>query len=142
MKALTIWQPYATLLITDVKRFETRKWQTKYRGPVAIHAAKKPIKAVAKLLPEDTQRAINDICKRNKHKNLHFDLGSIIGTADLIDCHLVDISFLNTLSEEEKIMGDFTLGHYAWEFKGKSTALQVPEIIGGQGLWNWQKEAD
>lgn len=40
MKAITIKQPWATLIALGEKRFETRSWQTKYRGPIAIHAGK------------------------------------------------------------------------------------------------------
>lgn len=39
MKALTLQQPWATLLATGRKRIETRSWKTSYRGPIAIHAA-------------------------------------------------------------------------------------------------------
>lgn len=141
MRAITVWQPYASLLISDIKKYETRSWKTKYRGPIAIHAAKQPIKQVQKLLPEDVQRAINAIVKKHRDKKIAFPLSAIVGTAELIECHLIDDSFFKTLSEDEKMMGDFTIGRYAWEFKNKSTALQVPDIIGGQGLWNWVKEA-
>ncbi len=40
MKAITLWQPWATLVAIGAKRFETRSWSTHYRGPLAIHAAK------------------------------------------------------------------------------------------------------
>src|SRR5665647_3908800 len=108
MKVITIWQPYATLLITDIKKYETRSWKTKHRGLIGIHAAKKPIKDVAKLLPEDVQRAINAIVLKHKEKKMTFKLGAIIGTAELIECHLINDAFLKTLTEEEKAMGDFT----------------------------------
>lgn len=39
MKALTIWQPWASLLVSGQKKYETRSWATAYRGPIAIHAA-------------------------------------------------------------------------------------------------------
>lgn len=41
MKALTLWQPWASLVALGVKTIETRSWSTSYRGPLAIHAAKK-----------------------------------------------------------------------------------------------------
>ena len=41
MKAITIYQPWARLIANGVKTIETRTWQTRYRGPLAIHAAKK-----------------------------------------------------------------------------------------------------
>lgn len=40
MKALTLTQPYATLIAIHAKHIETRSWATSYRGPLAIHAAK------------------------------------------------------------------------------------------------------
>ena len=40
MKALTIKQPWATLIMQGDKRFEFRSWQTKYRGELLIHAGK------------------------------------------------------------------------------------------------------
>lgn len=41
MKAITIWQPWASLIACGAKKYETRGWPTKYRGPIAIHAAAK-----------------------------------------------------------------------------------------------------
>lgn len=40
MKALTLHQPWATLVAEGSKTIETRSWSTKYRGPLAIHAGK------------------------------------------------------------------------------------------------------
>lgn len=52
MKAITIWQPWAEFVAAGVKHNETRSWATKYRGPIAIHAAVKPIRQVVPLLSE------------------------------------------------------------------------------------------
>ena len=51
MKAITIWQPWASLLACGGKRFETRSWATSYRGPIAIHAAKKSVFDALALIP-------------------------------------------------------------------------------------------
>ena len=40
MKAITLTQPWATLVAIGAKRIETRSWRTFYRGPLAIHAGK------------------------------------------------------------------------------------------------------
>lgn len=40
MKAITLTQPWATLVAVGAKHVETRSWTTAYRGPLAIHAAK------------------------------------------------------------------------------------------------------
>ncbi len=40
MKALSLLQPWATLVVIGVKQIETRSWSTAYRGPLLIHASK------------------------------------------------------------------------------------------------------
>lgn len=41
MKALSLHQPWASLIAMGVKTIETRSWSTSHRGLLAIHAAKK-----------------------------------------------------------------------------------------------------
>jgi len=41
LKALSLWQPYASFIACWAKREETRGWYTGYRGLVAIHASKR-----------------------------------------------------------------------------------------------------
>ena len=41
LRAITVWQPHASLIAIGAKTIETRSWATKYRGPVLIHAAKR-----------------------------------------------------------------------------------------------------
>ena len=48
MKVLTLFQPWATLVILGEKKIETRSWKTNYRGEIAIHAGKKWIKVYLK----------------------------------------------------------------------------------------------
>ncbi len=40
MKALSIHQPWASLIAEGHKTIETRTWKTNYRGPLAVHASK------------------------------------------------------------------------------------------------------
>lgn len=42
MKALTLCQPWASLIAWGEKQYETRSWSTDYRGLLAIHASKRP----------------------------------------------------------------------------------------------------
>lgn len=39
MRAITIREPYASLIAHGEKRIETRTWAPSYRGPLLIHAA-------------------------------------------------------------------------------------------------------
>lgn len=38
MKALTLREPWASLVLEGVKTLETRSWATRYRGELFIHA--------------------------------------------------------------------------------------------------------
>lgn len=39
MKALSIKEPFASLVSLGIKRIETRSWKTNYRGEIYIHAS-------------------------------------------------------------------------------------------------------
>src|SRR4051794_27044458 len=45
MKALTLTQPWASLVAIGAKKIETRSWPTRYRGLLAIHAAARGMRA-------------------------------------------------------------------------------------------------
>ena len=40
MKAISIRQPWAWLIVNGFKDIENRSWETRYRGPVLVHASK------------------------------------------------------------------------------------------------------
>ena len=42
MKALSIKEPYANMILSGKKTIETRTWRTNYRGPLLICASAKP----------------------------------------------------------------------------------------------------
>ena len=41
MKALTVQQPFASLICQGIKDVENRSWRTNFRGTIYIHAAAK-----------------------------------------------------------------------------------------------------
>lgn len=75
MYALSIRQPWATLLVHGLKTIEVRVWPTERRGRILIHAARTPDERAEalKLVPAA-------LVKESKQ------LGGIIGSAELIDC--------------------------------------------------------
>lgn len=73
MRALTICQPYAHLIVvTREKRVENREWSTRYRGPLVIHAGK----------------SRDWLCGEAPTPDMVF--GAAIGMVDLIDCLHID----------------------------------------------------
>lgn len=144
MKALTIWQPYASLLVAQKhKRFETRGWATNYRGPIAIHAAKRPVRQSMDALassrhPEDweTERVIKGLFPDPDYLD-HLPTGAIVGVGLLVRCNAITEGFLQTLTPQERALGDFAIGRYAWEFADMVSLTRPIPAIGKQGLWEY-----
>ena len=63
MKVITLTQPWATLVAIGAKRIETRSWPTRYRGPLAIHAAigLGPVGGKKGLQAKCAERAFSDV---------------------------------------------------------------------------------
>ena len=90
MKALTLLQPWASLIAIGAKKIETRSWATKYRGPLAIHAAKnyntpkcaweEPFKSELIKAGMFMEYPEGKLGFRLKHN------GCVIAIADLVDC--------------------------------------------------------
>lgn len=84
MKALTIKQPWAGLIIAGIKDVENRTWKTAYRGRVLIHTSKTPCsrgELEAYPLP-----ALSKSINLNEYTPGQFTNGAIIGSIELVDC--------------------------------------------------------
>lgn len=145
MKAITIWQPWASLLVSGRKRYETRSWATAYRGPIAIHAAKRPVRRTLDALAADksgsgwsTLEELDSLFIRPGALD-QLPTGAVVGTAILTRCNLITEEFLAKLTPVEKALGDFTSGRYAWEFRVMVPVDPPIPAKGAQGLWNWEE---
>jgi hypothetical protein len=81
MKALSIQQPWASLIIRGHKDVENRSWPTNYRGPLLIHAGK-TFDREGLLFIRNT---FGYICDGLEDGSI-FPLGCIIGRVNLIGC--------------------------------------------------------
>lgn len=142
MRAITIRQPWASLLVLGYKQFETRSWKTSYRGPIAIHAGLMPVRRTLGALAaqgsegRETVALIERLLEQHGGVD-HVPTGAIIGTANLERCNAVTVEFVAGLSMQEFNLGDFTPDRYAWEFSGMSQIIRPIPAAGRQGLWNW-----
>ena len=115
MKALTIWEPYASAIAKGLKKFETRSWATKHRGALIIHSSIKPVR---KECLDLAQKYNIDISNR----------GKIILVADLVDCIKMTAEFINQQPEHELAFGNWQIGRYAWKYldRDKQGAYVLP----------------
>jgi len=136
VKALSLWQPHSLAIALGLKTWETRDWPTRYRGPLAIHAAKRPWndagawhalagilltrriqQAVAEALPEGLADERRIAATALKKEWLVF--GAVQCVVDLVDC--VRTSELRgKLAPDVEFWGDFSDGETGkgrWAFK-------------------------
>lgn len=140
MKAITIIQPWATLIALGEKKFETRGWPTKHRGPIAIHAGKRIDESAFREWP-----IFDTLKKYGMYRPSDLPTGVIVATANLKDC----IKSVDTWTDgyvlengvyvcsPEYEFGDFTPGRYAWELNEVKMLTERIPAKGQQGLWNW-----
>ena len=138
MKAITIHQPWASLIAIGAKHYETRSWATKYRGPITIHASKKEALLTMWRLPKETTEAVFETFKNNADLNFSFlNRGCVLLVADLTNVYKTEE--LNP-SKLERMFGDWTPGRYAWELQNVRVLPSPVLAKGKQGLWNWNEE--
>ena len=125
MKALTIKQPWATLIMQGDKRFEFRSWQTKYRGDLLIHAGqsidKEAMKRLAKYLPEE------------------LPYGKILGKVKLVDCIKMSPEFKELLLKENSDI--YTKSsfqeNYGWQISDVEVFENPIDAKGHLSLWEY-----
>ena len=125
MKALTIKEPWATLIIEGYKKYEFRSWKTNYRGKILIHAG---------LTLE------SDMKERFKDYNLDYKCGYILGEANLVDCIKVDEKFNNQLLKiDPTIYGRSNHANtYAWKLENVKKYDKPIPCKGRLGLWHYE----
>src|SRR5437667_12038679 len=99
MKALSLTQAWATAVALGVKEYETRSWQTAYRGELCIHASKSfPVLAREFYIEQ----------RSNKLPHVqNLPLGVIVAVAELTSCRQTE-----TLIEEPE-PGELQWGDYS-----------------------------
>ena len=163
MKALTITQPWASLIATGEKVIETRSWRTGHRGQIAIHAAKGfPVWARETCADEPFLSAlrrhglIEHYGTKRTTTELFLPTAAIVAVADLAWIILtgdklnhqhkapftvrgpVGQSYEMTAQEYE--FGNFEPGRYGWVLKNVQRLDEPIACKGALGLWTLPSE--
>mgnify|MGYP001351714337 CR=1 FL=1 len=160
IKALTVYEPWASLIALGEKKIETRGWYTKYRGPLAIHAAKKYPGDI--VFQEPFYSALSPL---HDGDGIMFPGPCIIAVAELVNCwyivhhpgtnvdrakhisigaeslttdkHAPDFADYIVPTEQEMLFGDWTPGRYAWQLENVHRLAEPIPAKGRQRIWNW-----
>lgn len=128
MKALTMTQPFATLIGRGALKLHLLPWHTDYRGPVAIHAAEVYPQHTRELALQPPLRDLLDAA--GLHHWIDMPIGAVVAVARLVDCRCVEPA--------DGREG----GRYAWCFED---ARLLPEPViapDAIGLWDWAPPAE
>jgi hypothetical protein len=146
MKAITIHQPWATLIALGAKKMETRSWLTKHRDPLAIHAGKKIDREACEREP------IKSTLSAHGYTADNLPTGAVVATCRIEECWEVSRCLRgdvvlekdggNTMREDpigkkEESFGWYDDGRYAWEMTDINKLSEPIPAKGQQGLWNW-----
>ncbi len=152
IKALSLWQPWASLIAVGAKKYETRSWRIDYRGPLLICASKKILSAaLLRQLGEKEvwQKALRSalgydilpggVIQAEKsgyfagHVIKRLPYGKVVALVDLTDC-LPTFNYQTDWIGKEAAFGDFSPGRYAWKLEN-IRAIEPFPVKGRQGLF-------
>lgn len=140
MKAISLWQPWATLVAIGAKQYETRHWSTSYRGPLVIHAAKKwDHELYSFTLMDPFARCLREggyeVGGGYNAKGNGLPLGAFLCVVDLVEIVRTE-EVINFLSEQEIAFGNYLPRRFAWKLENVRAFPEPVEARGYQGLWN------
>lgn len=138
MRAISLWQPWATLIVIGEKHFETRSWETLYRGEILIHAAKR---ATSDLRDTSRDEPFKTALQRGGYDSwADLPLGALIGRCQIERCYeTADVTarFRAGLrhAEFEEQFGDYYPGRFAWQLSNFQRFLKPIPWRGEQGFF-------
>ena len=106
MKAISLWQPWASAIALGHKSIETRGWSTRYRGPLAIHAAKRwtaEEREMAEIF--ETDYGLEGLSDPPR--------GCVLAVAELISVRPTD-HLIETIGMTEEMLGNYGPGRFGF----------------------------
>lgn len=138
IKAITLWNPWALLMAAGAKTIETRSWGTKYKGPLAIHAAKKKDAALLQYWTMPVYRDVLEASGYNEPDDRFF--GCIVAVVNLQGCwpsEKLRARLEETGRLKEIEFGNYAPGRYGWVTNELKKLKRPIPTKGAQGLWYW-----
>jgi len=138
MKVISIWQPWASLIVHGHKVIETRGWP----APKSVIGQRIGIAATKTVKPEQRVHYLDPNFQRYYRQTGLPELdelpkGCILGTVELFDCEPIGADFTDDITSEEEAFGWFTPGRYAWRVRRPMPFPHPVVARGAQGIWEW-----
>lgn len=137
MRVISVWQPYASLLVHGHKLVETRG----FPAPKALIGQRIGIASTKIVRPEQRAAMKDPVFARYYFEtNLPRDIeelpnGYLLGTVLLHSCEPITEEDLEDVTEEEKLYGWWQEGRYAWRVREPESFDEPVPVRGAQGIW-------
>ena len=140
MKALTLHQPWASLMALGAKQMETRSWDTKVRGPIAIHAGLAmpcPIGHFFQLGPFEFERDRDGLLMWTPTGQHRLPMGAVVAVGVLVQTRSTN-STEHRPDDLQQALGDHSPNRFAWTITSISPLPEPIPARGRLGFWNWE----
>lgn len=159
MKCISILQPRASLCVTTdpktgkaYKQIETRSWNTKFRGPLLIHASKAWKPEQEKLL----DNPFFGTSLQDDRGKIKLKTGAIIGMVNLVDTMNTERIILPPneskyrsiiadpwkITDQELAFGDYSEKRFGWLFSDPVLFKNPIPCKGSLSIWNLPGELE
>jgi hypothetical protein len=140
MLTLSVQQPFAHLILANIKRVENRTWATPYRGRIAVHATRLAVRSWSEIFDHDGPRvAIDEEFALEADGTVlptlsALPVGAIVGTVEVYDC-LEEMD----LPDELLLHDPFVSGPWVWLLRNPQWLAQPIKCKGKLRLWEVPK---
>jgi len=142
MDAISLWQPWASLMVWEYKKVETRIWKPRRKIPFDLAIA-----ATKSGPPSGIGRSRYTIRFENMYYSLpgikrlgwwdRWPRGAVLGIVRVIGFERTEVC-RDDLSEQERVFGNYEDGRWAW-FTDLLERFEKPiPAKGNRLLWNWE----
>jgi len=145
MQSISLWEPWASLIRTGAKTFETRHWRTENRGVILICAAKGGMSKqdlYSHLSMAKFQQGLSPLLGGMAHERVgrkvqyhHLNFGKAVAIATLTRCVPTAKIPMQEI-ENELSFGNFGPDRFGWKLENVFTDFYPFTVVGKQGFFD------
>lgn len=142
MKVISVWAPWAYLLVYGHKTIETRSWP----APKAVVGTRIGIAATKNVTAIERAAVAEPEFQRFYAETglppvADLPRGCVVGSAVLHTCDPMDQALVDGITHEEFVFGEYAIGRWAWRMRAQQV-FGPYYARGMQGLWEWPEPPD
>ena len=139
-RALTLYQPFASLIVSGAKKIETRSWTPPgwlIGRRIAIHAGRHTVDLPRNIYPE-YNITLDRVLGTDWRETI--PNGVIVATAFLASARPMNSPADFPTDPDELLFGEYELGRWMWDLEDVQPLDPPVPATGHQGLWRWNPD--